>query len=1660
MATLHRTGWVTEGLFRAGSLTLVVVLLTIGGTRAREPVPTGGGLRRLPAVEPPADYRAKWAVIIGIDDYSAGKGFDQLQNAANDAREFRRLLVEEFGYTDARILYLTDAAGEPKEIVDGRPTQAAVREAFEKWLPAQEPQADDSALVFFAGHGLRDDKGEGYLAAADSKAQDPKETCIQIGWIRDRLRDAKAVSCRHKLLLLDCCFSGTLFELSQPLVSRPHAVGAGPALGEVGYYLRGEAFFGMTAGLGDQPVADGVGGERHSVFTRALLQAMRERANSPREDHVFTFSELAAVLRPRVAETLARGDSRISQIPIAGRIEAGEGEFIFRQTINREVPWEKAARDERRAISERLANLADRVEVAFPERRVLFAAEGFQSRFPGDPPNASAESSLRRALDAVGGTALLGSPSDVNGLTFSYDGSAIVGTTVTNQVCAWRPGEPGCSEVLRTPPPGAASAVVSPRGDHAAALGRNGGIFVWKLSEGRAVGNPIRLPQQVPSRYNSSIAFSPDGKWVVAVTPGGVGTKPGPDRPVPRNETVDVSIYELPTLSEAAKPVARVTLKAGPVRFSPGGQFLIAGGANYFHDEVQVLDLTKPEDIWLLPRTGGVTGMQVMATSHSGRWMITKEGRYSPRLDVTRLWDLRDRRDFTLHVFKGDNALGGLDSAHVSGNGRWAATGTRKAQTIWKLDTMNARPPTPIVLPARKPPGNEAKEYDDLRIRGITPDGRYLLTDGMYFGTVWDLTAADPSANPRFLLPDAGKSWPRTDRLLITNSHVIDGKRDGTIEVWDLLADVPRKRVLRRHEGEVDEVAVRGDGRWLVSRAQGAVRLWDLSSPEPSDRSLIAVVANTGSDRVVAFSPDKRWLACAGSDGSLCLSRLDRSDPADGSERTGSSHGKPTAVEFSPDSRWVGWAIYGKGVVVCDPRASDALRRTVLYPLPPDAGAVWGGDQPGGRNEIIRLKFSDDGAWIAGVHANGVTQLWHLDPQQAPAASRLLEIEEPADPKKKPSRRAAKFRDEVAFCPGSAWLIGREFGKYVHLFRLTSAGTVSPPRVLSHSSPVLRTYVSPNGRWLLACTVEFGQRAIIHDLGADDGTITIQELGDKDERIHDACFTRDEAWLVTLGKDPTHRERVLFNDIRIRNARSVRLWKVPKRGGAWESVTLTGHSAQITKLLLTPGHRSLLTAGDDRTIRHWPLEAAFRQSDRCDVLSGHREKIVEVAVSEDGHRLAATDAARECLTWRLTGSNPGQNPIRLFTKTPTSVIHFMPQGLLVGRDVILAGGVLYRLTDNGRVPAPVSLPGLESDFFSDLSLLTDDVALLYKAGRIRRVLLREPDLLASARRTAGRNLAYGESKSEFASVEYRLTFPDLPVHGSYEFHYRSTIFQHVKSAEDHARRGNVKGLVAEYDAGLAKALTTSHGKVSHGYAALCLCCGQLLAALRAAEHASVLAPTDSEVLDLLALCQAMSGQRAPALETFNRADRLTTESVFDKLRAGCIDRLKRGDVPTQSCASINDVIGALDWGPERKAEVLLVRAIVFEAEGKKAEARAAAIAAAVWARTSQDPRVCNEVCWIGSLHGFAADVLAAGELAWERTRDVECLDTVAVAKALSGDRPGAISALSDVVEAMNRFAPVERRAYIDKRSAWLKELREGRNPFDEATLRSLKEGTE
>jgi WD40 repeat protein len=118
----------------------------------------------------------------------------------------------------------------------------------------------------------------------------------------------------------------------------------------------------------------------------------------------------------------------------------------------------------------------------------------------------------------------------------------------------------------------------------------------------------------------------------------------------------------------------------------------------------------------------------------------------------------------------------------------------------------------------------------------------------------------------------------------------------------------------------------------------------------------------------------------------------------------------------------------------------------------------------------------------------------------------------------------------------------------------------------------------------------------------------------------------------------------------------------------------------------------------------------------------------------------------------------------------------------------------------------------------------------------------------------------------------------------------------------------------------------------------------------------------------------------------------------------------------------------------------------------------AALKAAIEAKESV---TANEVCWLGSIDGFAALVKAACEqavqLASELVRD-RIRDSRGVARALTGDVAGAAEDFGAFVEYLKQFPNLndDDQAILRRREDWIAALKAGRNPFDAQSLEALR----
>lgn len=766
------------------------------GLKTEDAVPTGDSGEESRAAG--SSYRRKVVVAIGVDKYGKDSRLKPLMNAENDAREFWELLQEDFGYKAEEGRYLTNEQA----------TRAAIRDIFEKWIPEQRLGAEDSFLFFFAGHGLIADDNAGWLAASDSKTAMIPQTFLSIQWLRDTI---EGLPCRHKLLILDSCYSGSLFQDRAQGVAQAVPAGPAPPAGEGPAGLRGNGrggggggpdnfqvllrqpvFFGMSAGR-DTPVADGLGKDRHSVFTTQLLEVLRQRADTRRADQAFTFRTAAALIADRTTNALGS-----AQIPEYGRLGEGSGDFLFTPIVRRLTPREEARRtgyaqllnkSQQEVASNNLAAAAEALDQC-PEDLRGWEWRHLQRRVSPELAifQLEEEKLVGIALDADRDRFVVSS--DRGGfILWSTDGRLLdnLGTPVRTLAIAFHPSNRTLSF----------GALAEGGIGHSLVQDRIG-----KATAGINVGEPV-----------TALAYTPDGKLLLCGTLNG-----------------NIEAWSIPQNKQVRvyAPHAGMVIR---IRVTPdGSQFLTAS-----HDHtarLYRLDRSAPAQKFL----GHENWVTAAAVAPDGKSAITVS-----KDQTLQRFDLADGR--LLETIQEPSAINDLEfsaDGHLAATAGWDHRIRIYDTTNWKLQRVLA---------------------------GHTGEVSRLATDrrnNHLYSASLDATARKWSWADGIGLEKQRIQEAEFAAIVARNRMLVTGAEDGTIRI--------RKNgtwtTIPAHDGGVWGVSLSDDGTQLASAGEdGAVRLWDVETGAKR-RDL-----NGGGGRIKmpAFDPSGQYVCGGGLEGSLWI---------------------------------------------------------------------------------------------------------------------------------------------------------------------------------------------------------------------------------------------------------------------------------------------------------------------------------------------------------------------------------------------------------------------------------------------------------------------------------------------------------------------------------------------------------------------------------------------------------------------------------------------------------------------------------------------------------------------------------------------------------------------------------------------------------------------
>jgi uncharacterized caspase-like protein len=198
----------------------------------------------------------RFALIIGNTEYS-DSGLAQLTAPGKDAEEFARVLKDQAicGFDEVKLVL-----NQPEHIVRGM-----IDEFFD------QKKSEDLLVLYFSGHGVRDELGALYLAVINTIRTRLRSTAIKSDYIREAMDQSRS---RRQVLILDCCNSGAFAQGTK--------AATGVSIGTASAFEAGYGRIILTASDSTQFAWEGnqvIGETDNSLFTHFLVQGLEGEAD-------------------------------------------------------------------------------------------------------------------------------------------------------------------------------------------------------------------------------------------------------------------------------------------------------------------------------------------------------------------------------------------------------------------------------------------------------------------------------------------------------------------------------------------------------------------------------------------------------------------------------------------------------------------------------------------------------------------------------------------------------------------------------------------------------------------------------------------------------------------------------------------------------------------------------------------------------------------------------------------------------------------------------------------------------------------------------------------------------------------------------------------------------------------------------------------------------------------------------------------------------------------------------------------------------------------------------------------------------------------------------------------------------------------------------------
>ncbi|WP_424100153.1 AAA-like domain-containing protein [Moorena producens] len=853
------------------------------------------------------------------------------------------------------------------------------------------------------------------------------------------------------------------------------------------------------------------------------------------------------------------------------------------------------------------------------------------------------------------------------------------------------------------------------------------------------------------------------------------------------------------------------------------------------------------------------------------------------------------------------------------------------------------------------------------------------------------------------------------------------------------LSKFKKNRLFRVHEGSV--VSFSPDGMILATASDGTVRLSDLQG-----KQLALFEGHKQPVSIVSLSPDGKMLATALGDMTVipCEMTLIDCETEEKTVRVWDLQGNQLAVLTGHESSVNSVSFSRDGKTLATASDDNTVR---VWDLQGNQLAVLTGH----LGWVTSVRFSRDGQRLASASWDNTVRVWDLQGNQLAVLTGHLGWVTSVRFSRDGQRLATASEDDtvrVWDLQGNqlAVLRGHEFSVNSVSFSrdgktLATAlddGTVRLWDLQGNQLAVLTGHESSVN------SVNFSRDGKTLATASDDNTVRLWDLQGKQLPVFighqgfvwTVSFSPDSKMLATASSDNKVRLSdvqgnqlaLLKGDINWRigvsfspdskmlatasSDNKVRVWDLQGNTLA----VLKGHLGLVWSVSFSRDGKTLATASDDGTVRLWDL-----QGNTLAVLKGHESSVNSVSFSRDGKTLATASDDGTVRVWNLEG-----NQLALFKGNQASVY-----SVSFSRD----GKILATASDDGTV----RVWNLEGNQLALFKGNQDWVTSVWFSRDGEMLATASSDNKVRVWDLKGNPLVVLKGhQSQVSSVDFSRDGKMLAT-ASWET-VRVWDLQGNQLALFQGHQSQVNSVRFSPDGKML--VIASNDKTVRLWAVEDL--GEMLT--RGCKLIEDYFVENFEALESLTTCQDSVDKVAVAPGLVKQGEKLAKEVDVE----GAIAKFQKAQEWNPE----------LELEPETKAKQLAAPVKVEQGEELAKQGKLTKALSLYKQAQQLDPNLdistfdWNTLCWFGSLHGYAAEVMDACEKAVAKAPEFKQYyqGVRGLARALTGDTAGAISDFQAYVDSISDDH--EWKAKVQK---WIDELRAGKNPFTEEVLKGLLE---